>query len=177
MVKKRTRQTKKTNEIKDKTMTYQEVQAKARQLRENGLLAKKFSLKQKKSILLEAIATVENKQSETATEKGPIATRRDIYETLEQQATKNKKMTQEVFNHEFIQVYANEQLRQEREGVVAMRLEELRELFQQKHKITNKTFYRYIKKLPHSFPVWENGKQLLQVLFTRQQDGTYKIAV
>ena len=138
-------------------MTYREVQAKAKQLRENGLLPKKFNLKQKKTILIEAINAVENKQTETATQK--------------------QEMTQEVFNHEFIQVYAKEQLRQEREGIVAMRLEELRELFQEEHNITNKTFYRYIKKLPHSFPIWENGKQLLQVLFTRQQDGTYKIAV
>ena len=138
-------------------MTYREVQAKAKQLRENGLLPKKFNLKQKKTILIEAINAVENKQTETATQK--------------------QEMTQEVFNHEFIQVYAKEQLRQEREGIVAMRLEELRELFQEEYKITNKTFYRYIKKLPHSFPIWENGKQLLQVLFRRQKDGTYKIAV
>ena len=138
-------------------MTYREVQAKAKQLRENGLLPKKFNLKQKKTILIEAINAVENKQTETATQK--------------------QEMTQEVFNHEFIQVYAKEQLRQEREGIVAMRLEELRELFQEEHNITNKTFYRYIKKLPHSFPIWENGKQLLQVLFRRQKDGTYKIAV
>ena len=157
MVEKRTRQTKKTNKITVKTMNYRQVQAKARQLREDGLLPKKFNLKQKKTILMEAIISVENKQTETATQK--------------------QEMTQEVFNHEFIQVYAKEQLRQEREGIVAMRLEELRELFQEEYKITNKTFYRYIKKLPHSFPIWENGKQLLQVLFTRQQDGTYKIAV
>ena len=157
MVEKRTRQTKKTNKITVKTMNYRQVQAKARQLREDGLLPKKFNLKQKKTILMEAIISVENKQTETATQK--------------------QEMTQEVFNHEFIQIYAKEQLRQEREGIVAMRLEELRELFQEEYKITNKTFYRYIKKLPHSFPIWENGKQLLQVLFTRQQDGTYKIAV
>ena len=158
-------------------MTYKEVQAKARKLRENGQLPKKFSLKQKKTILIEAINAVENKETETSTEKGPKATRRRIYETLERQARQKQKMTQEVFNHEFIQIYAKEQLRQERNGVVAMRLEELRELFQEEHEITNKTFYRYIKKLPHSFPIWENGKQLLQVLFSRQEDGTYKIAV
>ena len=177
MVQKRTRQTKKTNEIRVKTMTYKELQAKARQLRDTGKLPKKFRLNQKTEILIQAINSVENKETKSTTEKGPKATRRRIYESLERQATQKKKMTQEVFNHEFIQVYAKEQLRQEREGVVAMRLEELRELFQEQHEITDKTFYRYIKKLPHSFPVWENGKQLLQVLFSRQEDGTYKIAV
>lgn len=49
-------------------MTYQEVQAKARQLRENGLLPKKFSLKQKQSILLEAINAVEDKETKTVFE-------------------------------------------------------------------------------------------------------------
>ena len=158
-------------------MNYKELQAKARQLREMGKLPKKFRLNQKTEILRQAIKSVENEQTKNSTEKGPKATSRRIYESLEQQAKQNQKMTQEVFNHEFIQVYAKEQLRQEREGVVAMRLEELRELFQEEHKITNKNFYRYIKKLPHSFPIWENGKKLLQVSFSRQEDGTYKIAV
>ena len=158
-------------------MNYKELQAKARQLRETGKLPKKFRLNQKTEILIQAINSVENIESNTPTETGPKATRRRIYETLERQATQKQKMTQKVFNREFIQVYAKEQLRQEREGVVAMRLEELRELFQEEYKITNKTFYRYIKKLPHSFIIKENGKKLLQVLFALQADGTYKIAV
>ena len=86
-------------------MNYKELQAKARQLRETGKLPKKFRLNQKTEILREAIKSVEKKQTKSATVKGPKATRKRIYETLELQARQKQAITQEDFNTKLIEVY------------------------------------------------------------------------
>ena len=156
-------------------MTYQEVQAKARQLREKGLLAKKFNLKQKKTILLEAINAVENKQTETATVKAPKATRRHIYESLERQATKKKKITQEDFNTKLIEVYLEEKRYQELEGVVAITRTKLEQLLKKYHGINKTTFNKLFDKAPGVFNPIENGKELVQLELEKTENGTYQL--
>ena len=156
-------------------MTYQQLQAKARQLRDKGLLPKKFSLKQKAVILLEAINTVENKQSETATVKGPKATRRRIYESLERQATKKKKITQQDFNTKLIQVYLEEKRYQELEGVVAITRRRLEQLLKEHHGINKTTFNKLFDKAPGVFNPIENGKELVQLELEKTENGTYQL--
>lgn len=136
-------------------MTYREVQAKARQLRENGLLPKKFNLKQKKSILMEAIISVQNKQIETATQ--------------------NQEMTQEVFNTKLIQVYLEEKRYQELEGVVAITRARLEELFKKHHGVNKRTFNKLFDKTPGVFKPMEKGKQLVQLELEKTENGTYKL--
>lgn len=156
-------------------MTYQEAQAKARQLRDNGVLPKKFSLKQKKTILIEAINAVEKKQTKSTTAKGPKATRKHIYETLEKQTTKKQKITQKDFNTKLIQVYLEEKRYQELEGVVAITRNRLEELLKIHHGINKTTFNKLFDKAPGVFNPKENGKELVQLELEKTENGIYKL--
>ena len=130
-------------------MTYRQLQALAKTLRNQGLIAKNFKLTQKASILKAAIAEATGQITETTTTP----------------ATKKQVTTQKEFNVKFRPVYKKEQLRQELEGVVAMRVLELKDLFQEQYEISDKKFDRYIRKFPNMFIVWENNKELCQMTY------------
>ena len=153
-------------------MTYQEVQAKARQLREKGLLPKKFNLKQKKTMLLEAINSVENEQTNTPTQKGPKATRRHIYETLERQV--RQVMSQDEFNKKFVELYVSERKRQELEGIVVSRVLELKKKFQDKYYITDDNFDKLLNEIC-KFRIWENKKEIFELSLEYKGDGKYQL--
>ena len=74
-------------------------------------------------------------------------------------------MTQREFNIKFPPVYKEEKRRQELEGVVAMRVLELKDLFQEQYEITDEKFDKYIRKFPNMFIVWENNKELCQMTY------------
>ena len=130
-------------------MTYRQLQALAKTLRNQGLIAKNFKLTQKASILKAAIAEATGQITETTTTP----------------ATKKQVTTQKDFNVKFRPVYKKEQLRQELEGVVAMRVLELKDLFQEQYEISDKKFDKYIRKFPNMFIVWENNKELCQMTY------------
>ena len=130
-------------------MTYRQLQALAKTLRNQGLIAKNFKLTQKASILKAAIAEATSQITETTTTP----------------ATKKQVTTQKDFNVKFRPVYKKEQLRQELEGVVAMRVLELKDLFQEQYEISDKKFDKYIRKFPNMFIVWENNKELCQMTY------------
>lgn len=130
-------------------MTYRQLQALAKTLRNQGLIAKNFKLTQKASILKAAIAEATGQITETTTTP----------------ATKKQVTTQKEFNVKFRPVYKKEQLRQELEGVVAMRVLELKDLFQEQYEISDKKFDKYIRKFPNMFIVWENNKELCQMTY------------
>lgn len=130
-------------------MTYRQLQALAKTLRNQGLIAKNFKLTQKAEILKAAIAEATGQITETTTTP----------------ATKKQVTTQKEFNVKFRPVYKKEQLRQELEGVVAMRVLELKDLFQEQYEISNKKFDKYIRKFPNMFIVWENNKELCQMTY------------
>ena len=157
-------------------MTYKQLQAKARQLREMGKLPKKFRLNQKTEILREAIKSVEKKQTKSATVKGPKATRKRIYETLELQARQKQAITQEDFNTKLIEVYLKEKSYQELEnGPVAITRARLEELLKKHHSINKTTFKKLYDKAPGVFNPIENGKELVQLTLEKTEDGTYQL--
>ena len=179
-------------------MKYAQIQQLAKALRNQGVIDKKFNLGQKAEILIAEIQKNITKVDRTniskelaailldftifainyksEATKTPQKTTKKAAKSTKKTETEEQEMTQEVFNHEFIQVYAKEQIRQELEGVVAMRAEELRELFQEKHEISNEAFYKFFYKVPNMFTTLENNKILCQVFFKRQKDGTYTLA-
>ena len=174
-------------------MKYAQIKQLAKALKNQGVIAKKFNLGQKAEILIaeikENITKVDRKNISPelaailldftilALNYKPEAAKTPQKTTKKAvRPTKKQEMTQKEFNHEFIQVYAKEQLRQELEGVVAMRAEALRELFQEKHDISDETFYKLFYKVPNLFTALENDKILCQVFFTRKKDGTYTLA-
>ena len=130
-------------------MTYRQLQALAKTLRNQGLIAKNFKLTQKADILKAAIAEATGQITKTTTTP----------------ATKKQVTTQKEFNVKFRPVYKKEQLRQELEGVVAMRVLELKDLFQEQYEISDKKFDKYIRKFPNMFIVWENNKELCQMTY------------
>lgn len=174
-------------------MNYTQIKNLVKELKKQGAIAKSFRLNQKSEILLAEIKknitkiNPKNISPELAViliNLSTLAIDNEIEATKTPQKTtkkavrptKKQEMTQKEFNHEFIQVYAKEQIRQELEGVVAMRAEELRELFQEKHDISDKAFYKFFYKVPNMFTTLENDKILCQVYFTRKKDGTYTLA-
>lgn len=130
-------------------MNYKQLQALAKTLRAQGLIAKNFKLTQKATILKAEIERVTGQLTAATTKP----------------ATKKQEMTQEEFNVKFPPVYKKERLRQELEGVVAMRVLELKDLFQEQYEISDEKFDRYIHKFPNIFTVWENNKELCQMSY------------
>ena len=130
-------------------MTYRQLQALAKTLRNQGLIAKNFKLTQKADILKAAIAEATGQITKTTTTP----------------ATKKQVTTQKEFNVKFRPVYNKEHRRQELEGVVAMRVLELKDLFQEQYEISDKKFDKYIRKFPNMFIVWENNKELCQMTY------------
>lgn len=153
-------------------MTYKELQSKARQLREAGKLPKKFRLNQKTEILREAINSVENKEIKTTTGKGPKATRKYIYETLEKQST--QVMSQDEFNKKFVELYVSERKRQEVEGVVVSRVLELKKKFQDKYYITDNNFDKLFDKIC-KFRFWENKNEIFELNLEYKGNGKYQL--
>lgn len=131
-------------------MNYKQIQQLAKTLRAQGLIAKNFKLTQKASVLKAEIERVTGQLAATTTTTP---------------ATKKQAMTQREFNVKFRPVYKKEQLRQEVEGtgVVAMRLLELKDLFQAQYEITDEKFDKYIRKFPGMWIVRENNKELCQM--------------
>ena len=133
-------------------MNYKQLQALAKTLRNKGLIAKNFKLTQKANVLKAEIERVTG-QLAAATTTTP--------------ATNKQAMTQREFNVKFPPVYKKEKLRQEVEGtgVVAMRVLELKDLFQEQYEITDEKFDKYIRKFPGLWIVWENNKELCQMTY------------
>ena len=156
-------------------MTYKQLQAKARQLREMGKLPKKFRLNQKTEILREAIKSVEKKQAKRATVKGPKVTSKRIYETLERQATQKQEINQEDFNTKLIEVYLEEKRYQEVEkAVVVIPTSRIKELLIE-NGIDNITFENLFYKAPGVFKTRENDIEIIQLELEKREDGTYKL--
>ena len=131
-----------------------------------------FNLKQKKSILLEAINSVENKKTKTSKVKGPKATRKYIYETLEKQST--QVMSQDEFNKKFVELYVLERKRQELEGVVVFRVLEFKNKFQDKYYITDDNFDKSLNNIC-KFRIWENKKEIFELNLEYKGNGKYQI--
>ena len=127
-------------------MTYRQLQALAKTLRSQGLIAKNFKLNQKANILKAEIDRV----------TGQIAT------------------TQEEFNTNLIEVYLEERKRQEKEGVVAITTSRIEELLREKG-ISTQTFDNLFPKAHGVFKVKENGKELIQLELEKLEDGTYQL--
>ena len=174
-------------------MNYTQIKNLVKELKKQGAIAKSFRLNQKSEILLAEIKKNITKidptnispelaviliNFSTLAIDNEIEAIKTPQKTTKKAArpTKKQEMTQKEFNHKFIQVYAKEQIRQELEGVVAMRVLELKALFQDEHEISDEDFKKLFYKVPNMFTVWENDKELCQVFFKRQKDGTYTIA-
>ena len=128
-------------------MNYRQLQQLAKTLRNQGLIAKNFKLNQKAAILKAEIDRV----------TGQIAT------------------TQEEFNTSLIEVYLEEKRYQETEkGVVAITTSRIEELLREKG-INAQTFDNLYHKAHGVFKVKENGKELMQLVLEKLEDGTYQL--
>ena len=141
-------------------MTYRQLQALAKTLRNQGLIAKNFKLTQKASILKAAIAEATGQITEATTTP----------------ATKNQEITQEEFNHKFTQGYVA--LMHEEEtigcGVVTTRTPDVQKKLFNLYGISATTFYAMYKQVPTLFEIPENGNMLCRIATKQQADGTYK---
>ena len=130
-------------------MTYRQLQALAKTLRNQGLIAKNFKLNQKASILKAEIERVT--------------------------ATQNQEMTQDEFNTKIAEIYIAERKYQEVEqGVVAITTARMKRLSIESG-IAGETFDKLFYKTPTLFKARENGKELIQLQPEYQADGTYTL--
>ena len=133
-------------------MTYRQLQALAKTLRNQRLIAKNFKLTQKASILKAAIERV----------------------TASTQAPQNQEMTQENFNTKLIQVYLEERRTQELDGVVAITTSRIKELLSE-NGINAETFEKLYYTAHGVFKARENGRELIQLELEQLKDGTYAL--
>ena len=132
-------------------MNYKQLQALAKTLRAQGLIAKSFKLTQKADILKSEIERV----------------------TTTTQAPQNQEMTQEEFNTKIAEIYIAERKYQEVEqGVVAITTARMK-LLSIESGIDGETFDKLFYKTPTLFKARENGKELIQLQPEYQADGTY----
>ena len=129
-------------------MTYRQLQALAKTLRNQGLIAKNFKLTQKASILKAAIAEAKGQLTE--------------------------EISQEEFNHKFTQGYVELRREEEIEGVVTMRLPDVQKKLFNLYGISAGTFKRMYKEVPTLFEIFENGNVMCRIATKKQADGTYK---
>lgn len=129
-------------------MNYKQLQQLAKTLRAQGLIAKSFKLTQKASILKAEIERVTSQIAGTT--------------------------TQEDFNTKLIEVYLEEKRRQELEGVVAITTSRIEELLREKG-INAQTFNNLFQTAHGVFKVRENGKELIQLVLEKLEDGTYAL--
>lgn len=128
-------------------MTYRQLQALAKTLRNQGLIAKNFKLNQKATILKAEIERVT--------------------------ATQNQEMTQDEFNTNLIEVYLEERRYQETEnGLIAITTSRIEELLKEKE-ISAQTFNSLFHTTHGVFKARENGRELIQLELERLEDGTY----
>ena len=128
-------------------MTYRQLQALAKTLRNQGLIAKNFKLTQKASILKAEIERVT--------------------------ATQNQEMTQDEFNTNLIEVYLEERRYQETEnGLIAITTSRIEELLREKG-ISTQTFNNLFHTAHGLFKARENGKELIQLELEKLENGTY----
>ena len=140
-------------------MKYKQLQALAKALRNQGLIAKNFKLTQKANILKAEIERVTGQITGTTTP-----------------APQNEEMTQDDFNHKFTQGYVA--LVHEEEtigcGVVTTRTPDVQRKLFNLYGISATTFYAMYKKVPTLFEIPENGNMLCRIATKQQADGTYK---
>ena len=130
-------------------MNYKQLQQLAKTLRAQGLIAKEFKLTQKATILEAEIKRVTGQIAGTT--------------------------TQEDFNTKLIEVYLEEKRYQETEnGVVAITTSRIEELLRKKG-ISAQTFSNLFSTTHGVFKVRENGKELIQLVLERLEDGTYAL--
>ena len=163
-------------------MNYTQIKNLVKELKKQGAIAKSFRLNQKSEILLAEIKKNITKidptnispelaviliNFSTLAIDNEIEAIKTPQKTTKKAArpTKKQEMTQREFNIKFPPVYKEEKLRQELEGVVAMRVLELKDLFQEQYEITDEKFDKYIRKFPNMFIVWENNKELCQMTY------------
>ena len=168
-------------------MNYTQIKNLVKELKKQGAIDKSFSLKQKSEILLAEIKKNITKidptnispelavilinlstlavDNEIEATKAPQKTTKKAAKSTKGTEIKEKEMTQEEFNVKFPPVYKKERLRQELEGIVAMRVLELKDLFQEQYEITDERFDKYIRKFPNMFITLENNKELCQMTY------------
>lgn len=181
-----------------KTMKYAQIQQLARALKNQGVIDKSFSLTQKADILIaeikENITKVDRKnispelaailldftilainyKPEAA--KTPQKTTKKAAKSTKKTEAKEKEMTQEEFNKNFVQVYLKERNRQEQEdGVLSIKASEIKEIFITKYKISKESLDKLYNNMPGKFEPIENGKKLLQLTLEQLEDGTYAV--
>ena len=133
-------------------MNYKQLQALAKTLRAQGLIAKEFKLTQKASILKAEIERV------TATTQAP----------------QNQEMTQDEFNTKMAEIYVKERKRQETKGIGVVAITTARMKFLSiESGIDGETFDKLFYKTPTLFKARENGKEMIQLQPEYQADGTY----
>lgn len=136
-------------------MTYRQLQALAKSLRNQGLIAKNFKLNQKANILKAAIAEATG-QIETAA------------------TTKKEEMTQDEFNIKFATLYVEIRKEEELAGVLTIKKPKVEKRFIATHGISARAYKKMYKKVPTLFEVPENGSVMCRIATKIQADGTYK---